>query len=146
MYDFPGKESEIYNSLSSGWKQVESFWFPLEYQYTRKLVKTLIVKLDDTWWYTWSYCGSSWSLISLYGLQSDSLCITKAKARTSCSFLFEPFRAVILDRLLKFLKENNPFYRNLVVKAENVLPHVSSSNDFDGSCQPKKRMVLPLVI
>ena len=44
---------------------------------------------------------------------------------------------MLLDRLLKFLKENKPIYGNLVVKTENVPPHISSSNVFDGSCQQK---------
>ena len=36
--------------------------------------------------------------------------------------LFEPVRPVFLDRLLRFLKENNLLYRNIVVKTENILP------------------------
>ena len=60
--------------------------------------------------------------------------------------LFQPFRTVFLDGLLKFLIENNPFYGNIVVKTENVSPHVSSSNVFDGSCQQKSDDGIAMVI
>ena len=50
--------------------------------------------------------------------------------------LFEPVRTMFLERLLRFLKENNPLYYNIVVKTENIPPHLSSSNIFDNSCKP----------
>ena len=49
--------------------------------------------------------------------------------------LFESVRPIFLDRLLRFLKENNPLYSNIVVKTENIPPHLSSSNGFHNSCK-----------
>ena len=48
---------------------------------------------------------------------------------------FETVRPVSLDRLLRFLKENNPLYLNVVVKTEIIPPHFSLSNVFDSSCE-----------
>ena len=42
---------------------------------------------------------------------------------------------MFLDRLLRFFKENNPFYRNIVIKTENIPSHLSWSNIFDNSCE-----------
>ena len=49
--------------------------------------------------------------------------------------LFEPVRPVFLDRLLRFLNENNALYHNIVVKTENIPPHLSSSSVFDNSSE-----------
>ena len=42
---------------------------------------------------------------------------------------------MFLDRLLRFLNENNALYHNIVVKTENIPPHLSSSNVFDNSSE-----------
>ena len=49
--------------------------------------------------------------------------------------LFEHVRSMFLDRLLRFLKENNPLYCNIVVNTENIPPHLSPLNVFDNSCK-----------
>ena len=42
---------------------------------------------------------------------------------------------MLLDRLIKFAKENNPLDGVIVVKTEYIPSNLSSSNIFDSSCQ-----------
>ena len=58
----------------------------------------------------------------------------KRKQEYHGPILFEPARPVFLNRLLSFLKENNPLYRNIVVKTENIPPYLSSANVIDILC------------
>ena len=60
----------------------------------------------------------------------------KRKLEYHVHVLFEPVRTIFLERLLRFLEENNPLYCNIVVKTENIPPHLSSSNVLDNSCKP----------
>ena len=45
--------------------------------------------------------------------------------------VIKPVRPMFLGRLLRFLKENNPLYCKILVKTENIAPHLSLLIAFD---------------
>ena len=57
----------------------------------------------------------------------------KQKLKYHGDVVFEPVRPLFLERLLRFLKENNPLYFNLIVQAKNITPYLSVLNVFDNS-------------
>ena len=57
----------------------------------------------------------------------------KQKLKYHGDVVFEPVRPLFLERLLRFLKENNPLYFNLIVQAKNIPPYLSVLNVFNNS-------------
>ena len=133
--------------------KLEVFDLPVKFQSIRKLEKVLIAKLLLFKKVTimpsgqmpkifGTICNAPVDTIEVADVlpcSADSNGLVYVKRKRKLEYpghvLFEPVRKMFLERLLRFLKENNPLYFNIVVKTESILPHLSPLNVFDDSCK-----------
>ena len=132
--------------------KLEVFDLPVEFQSIRKLEMVLIAKRLLFKKVTIMPYGQMPKIFeTICNMPADTLEVTdllphstdsnwlvyvklKRKLKDHGHVLFEPVRPMFLETLLRFLKESNPLYCNIVVKTENISAHLSLSNVFDNSC------------
>ena len=132
---------------------MEAFDLPVEFQSIRKLEKVLIAKrllfkkvtimpsgqMPKIFGTICNVPADTVKVTDLLPHSADSNGVVYVKLKRKLEYhdhvLFEPVRPMFLERLLRFLKEYNPPYCNIVVKTENIPPHLSLLNIFDNSCK-----------